>query len=257
MKNLLLKIIMVFTLASILTSAVYASNNGSIAEQLEEFEDIMGIAPQGTISDRLEYFEIQVFGSAQEGSYVERLESLENTVLGKGDKSSDSGWSNADSFDGSYDDYKSETSLKDLSCFDRDEGILMSSLYNKDSYDNSYQMDICSEGVVFSGTDKDSITFYTGMEYSTLKGTLYITRLGTEDFEEYDYAMFIIYGEDEAGKEQVLYKKDDFSNRMKPFEISVDISSAEYIRLEFVHAWHNTGLARHDSLFAFGDPVVY
>ena len=67
---------------------------------------------------------------------------------------------------------------------------------------------------------------------------------------------FTIYQVDENGNQTTLYKKNNFTNMMKPESVTVDLSDVEFLKIEFLDCvYSDTGLS--EPLVSFGDPMLY
>lgn len=150
------------------------------------------------------------------------------------------------------------TYLSDLDYFSIDDWVYTDG-EGEDSFGNHYGSTVKAEKGSMDYSTKN-LTYYLGSEYSTLEGTLFIPKAANKTTSghsyQWDVAVFTIYAEDEQGNETIAYQKDDFTAKMKPLEISVDVSGADYIRFEWRDACYiDTGSSY--PLFELGNPMLY
>ena len=148
--------------------------------------------------------------------------------------------------------------LNELEYFEKDDWFSVTS-GGEDSYGNSFHYQLYMSAGIFD-TTKKSITYYLGGKYSSLTGELFIPKYVNSSSSGYNYnwdtATFTIYSIDKNDQQKTLYKKDDFSNKMKPEKVTVDLSGAEFLKIEFLDALYNDS-GSTDPLVAFGDAMLY
>ncbi len=225
-----------------------------LKERIDRIEEGLGIfTEEDTLIERISYLEIQCFGDAKTGDLPSRIEKLEAIVYGE-------------TTEGSTDvssvmPKKARTDgvlLTDMDYFSKDPWVNIG-YSDEDSFGNQYGVTIAaSQGSMDSSVK--NLKYYLGGEYSELQGTLFIPKAANTTTSghsyKWDIAVFTIFSVDRDGVEKVLYKKDDFTASMKPQDISVDITGADFIRFEWRDTiYYDTGAAC--PLFMLGQPTLF
>ena len=167
-----------------------------------------------------------------------------------------------------------ETSMNDTpsSCnYDQENGTLLTDLeYFKadpwitvtrggvDAFNNNYISEIFA-GSGSMDVSVKSITYYLAGSYTTMKGILFIpkeaVRSDTAGRHNWNAAV-TLYVTDKNDNESVAYRMQEFTDVMRPEEINIDITGAEFLRIEFSDAlYFDQGAAC--GLVCLGNPTVY
>ena len=240
---------LMFSLFSALQTKTYASNGPSVAERIEALENALGVSSgSSTLIDRVAYLEEQCFGETKTGTLESRIEALENELLG-----GTSGSGNQPPKDRTDEGEK----LTEKDYFSRDYWVDAGK--NDDSFGNHYESTIyASKGSMDSSVK--NLKYYLGEEYTELTATLFIPDDVNSSSGNYSFmwadAVFKIYLTDIDGNETLAYKKNDFTAEMKPLDISIDLTGADFLRFEWENTfYYNTGAAC--PLFEIGNPMIY
>ena len=110
------------------------------------------------------------------------------------------------------------------------------------------------------GSSVKNLKYYLNGDYSKLEATLFIPKAANTSSSAHSYhwdtAVFTIYITDPEGNETAVYQKDDFTADMKPLDITVDLSDADFMRFEWRSTYYiDTGAAR--PLFQIGEAMLY
>lgn len=148
--------------------------------------------------------------------------------------------------------------LNELDYFEKDSWFSVTS-GGEDSFGNAFHYQLHASRGAFD-TNQKSITYYLGRQYSSLTGQLFIPKRANSTTSghglNWDTAAFTIYQVDENGNQTTLYKKNNFTNMMKPESVTVDLSDVEFLKIEFLDCvYSDTGLS--EPLVSFGDPMLY
>lgn len=160
-------------------------------------------------------------------------------------------------FASDYGTEKEDVILTDLDYFSKDSWVEIVS-NEEDSYGGHYG------SVIYAGqgsmdSNVKGLSYYLGGEYSEFSVTLFIPKAANQTSTghsyQWDIADFAIYAANESGDEKKLFSKSDFTSMMKPLEITLDLSDAEFLRFEWRNCfYYDTGSA--EPLFMLGDPIL-
>ncbi len=231
--------------------AVYAADNAALIERIAALETDLGVTSENdALIGRVSALEEICFGSAQSGSLNSRIQSLEEAVYGipSGGQSTDP--EETESASGEY--------LTEKEYFSRDSWV-DSGHDGEDSFGNHYA-EVIFAGYGSMDSSVKNLKYYLNGDYSKLEATLFIPKAANTSSSAHSYhwdtAAFTIYITDTEGNETAVYQKDDFTADMKPLDITVDLSDADFMRFEWRSTYYiDTGAAR--PLFQIGEAMLY
>ena len=111
-----------------------------------------------------------------------------------------------------------------------------------------------SYGISSWSSRENSIEYWLGGEYKTLKGTLIITLHGASNYsvDRWDKMSFTIYGDGREIWPGDLYAPPSYNQKMEPISIDVSIENINYLKIVFNNASYDD-----KPLICFATPQVY